>query len=72
VLGREGKGKAPNRLGGEPSRRLTRDMSGMIVEYDLDCGVGRIGDIEQLEELDELPAAVAIFDEGVDYLNPTY
>jgi hypothetical protein len=26
VLGREGKGKAPNRLGGEPSRRLTRDM----------------------------------------------
>jgi len=28
---------------------------------------GRISGIEKLEELDELSAAVAVFDEGVDF-----
>jgi hypothetical protein len=37
----------------------------MIVEDQLDSGAGRIGLIEQLEELDELPAAVAVSDQGM-------
>ena len=43
-----------------------RDVRGMIVEDQLDRGVGRIGRIEQLEELDELAAAMAIPDQGVN------
>jgi hypothetical protein len=38
----------------------------MIVENQLDPGVGRIGGIEQLEEFDEFPAAVAVSDQGMD------
>src|ERR1700736_754342 len=38
----------------------------MIVENQLDRGAGRIGSIKKLEEFDELPAAVAISDEGMD------
>ena len=38
----------------------------MIVENQLDRGAGRIGGIEKLEELDELSAAVAVSDEGMD------
>lgn len=38
----------------------------MIVEDQLDGGVGRIGGIDQLEEFDELAAAVAVLDERVD------
>src|SRR5215471_2368174 len=33
----------------QPARGLARDMGGMVVENDLDRGVGRIGGIEQLE-----------------------
>ena len=36
----------------------------MVVENDLDRGVGRIGGIEQLEKFNEF-AAVAFLDEGV-------
>jgi len=39
----------------------------MIVEDQLDRGAGRIGGIEKLEEFDELAAAMAIFDERVDF-----
>src|SRR5438309_2981265 len=38
----------------------------MIVEDQLDRGAGRISGIEKLEELDELSAAVAVSNEGVD------
>jgi hypothetical protein len=39
----------------------------MIIKDHLDRGVGRIGGIEKLKELDELAAAMAIFDQGVDF-----
>src|SRR4029450_3889108 len=55
----------PN-LGAEPSSRFSRDVRGMIVEDQLDRGAGRIGGIEKLEEFDELSAAVAVSDEGMD------
>ena len=38
----------------------------MIVEDQLDRGDGRVGGIEELEEFDELAAAVALLDERVD------
>src|SRR5258708_40356450 len=66
VLGREGELEAARNLGGEPSSRFSRDVRGMIVEDQLDRGAGRIGGIEKLEEFDELSAAVAISDEGMD------
>ena len=38
----------------------------------MDRRVGRVGGIEEFEELDELPAAVAILDQGVNrYLRPS-
>src|SRR5437773_4692379 len=66
VLGREGKPETAVRLCGEPSLRLLGDMSGMIVEDQLDRGVGRIGGVEQFEEFDELTAAMAILDQGMN------
>ena len=38
----------------------------MVVEDDLDRGVGGVGGVEELEELDEFAAAVAFLDQGVD------
>jgi hypothetical protein len=38
----------------------------MIIEDQLDRSAGWISGIEKLEELDELSAAVAVLDEGVD------
>ena len=38
----------------------------MIVEDQLDRGVGRIGRVEKLEEFDEFAAAMAIPDQGMD------
>ena len=38
----------------------------MIVEDQIDRGVGRIGRDEQIEEFDECAAAVAILDQRVD------
>ena len=38
----------------------------MIVEDQPDRGVGRIGGVEQLEEFDELAAAVAVLDQGMN------
>ena len=66
VLGREGELEAAGRSRGEPSSGFSGDVCGMIVEDQLDRGAGRIGGIEKLEEFDELAAAVAISDQGVD------
>ena len=55
---REGEGKAPRGMRHQPSRRLARDVRRMVVEDDLDRGVGRMGGVEELEELDEFPAAM--------------
>ena len=55
----EREGKAPNGLAGEPVCGLARDMGGMVVENDLDGGVGGISGVEELEKLDEFTAAVA-------------
>jgi hypothetical protein len=38
-------------------------MGGMVVEKHLDCGVGGV---EELEELDEFTTAVAFLDQGMD------
>src|SRR5438046_8183638 len=66
VLGRERKLEAPGSSCVEPGSGFSRDVRGMIVEDQLDRGAGRIGGIEQLEEFDELAAAVAVPDERVD------
>src|SRR6185295_269790 len=66
VLGREGELEAAGRSTGNPSCCLPRDVCGMIVEDQLDRGAGRISDVEKLEEFDELPAAMAVPDQGVD------
>src|SRR5215204_2064112 len=63
---REGELEAALGLAGEPRLRLLGDVSGMIIEGQLDRGVSRISGIKKLEELDELSAAVAISDEGMD------
>src|SRR5438132_14043634 len=62
----EREGKAPDRLRGEPGRGLARDMGGMVIENDLDRGVGGVGTVEELEKLDEFAAAVALLDQGMD------
>jgi hypothetical protein len=38
----------------------------MIVEDQLDCGMGRIGGVDKLEEFDEFAAAVAVLDQSVN------
>jgi hypothetical protein len=66
MLGREGELEAAVRLGREPGPGLFRDVSRMIVEDQVNRRVGGIGRIKELEEFDELPAAMAVFDQGVD------
>ena len=66
VLGREGEFELTGRRLGEPSLGLLGDLRRMIVEDQLDRCVGRIRGIEELEELNEFAAAVAVLDEGVD------
>lgn len=39
----DGQGEAANRLIDEPGCGITRDMGGVIVEDDLDCGVAFLG-----------------------------
>src|SRR5215472_2263493 len=63
---REGEGKAARRLRREPSRGLARDMRRMVVEDDLDCRIGRIRGVQELEKLDEFATAMAVFDQRVD------
>ena len=54
------------RSSGEPSSGFSRDVCGMIVENQLDGGADRIGGIKKLEEFDELAAAVAVSNQGMD------
>src|SRR5437762_11593410 len=63
---REREGKAANGLRREPARGLARDMGGMVVENDLDCGFGGVGGVEEVEKLDEFATAVAFLDQGMD------
>src|SRR6202158_3890177 len=66
VLGREGEREAARRLSGEPGLGFSGDMRRMVVQDQLDRRSGRISGIEKLEEFDELAAAVALLDQGVD------
>src|SRR6201988_560575 len=66
MLGRERKFEAACGSCIEPGSGFSRDVCGMIVEDQLDRRAGRIGGIEKLGEFDELAAAVAVSDEGVD------
>jgi len=65
VLWREHELEAAGALLGEPVARLLGDMRRMIVEDQLDRGLRRIGAIQQLEELDELAAAMSVLDQGM-------
>ena len=67
VFGREGEFEAADRSFGKPSLGLLGDVGGMIVEDQLDRCMGRIGGIEKFKEFDELAAAMAILDQGVDF-----
>ena len=66
MLGREGKLEASRRSSVEPGCCFSRYVRGMIIEDQLDRGAGRISGVETLEEFDELPAAVAVFDERMN------
>ncbi len=66
MLWSEGEFEAAGGLICEPSLGLLGDMCGVIIENQLDRRVGRIGGVENLEELDEFAAAVAVLDEGVN------
>src|SRR5579864_2981070 len=58
--------EAPGGLSGEPSSGFLGDMRRMVVEDQMDRGLGRIGAVDELEEFDEFPATVAILDQSVD------
>ena len=72
---REGELEAAGRSSGAPASGLLRYMSGMIVENQLNRGAGRIGSIKEPEEFDELAAAVAVSDQGMnlpgEQINPS-
>jgi hypothetical protein len=53
--------------GGVSHAFVSRDVRGVIVENQLDRRVGRTVGIEQFEEYDELAAAVAVPDQGMDF-----
>src|SRR5215470_7664774 len=63
---REGEFEAAGRASGEPASGLLRDMSGVIVENQLDRCASGIGGVKELEEFNELAAAVAVPDQGVN------
>ena len=66
VFGCEGELEAAHRFGGEPSLGFSGDMRRMVVQDQLDRGSGRVSGIEELEEFDELAAAVTLLDQSVD------
>src|SRR6266852_2655710 len=66
VFGREGEREAARRLSSEPGLGFSGDMRRVVVQDHLDRRSGRVSGIEKLEEFDELAAAVAVFDQGVD------
>ena len=65
MLWREHKAEAALALSGEPFLGFLRHMRRMIVQDDLDRGIGGVGRIEPLEKADELARAVAVFDAGM-------
>ena len=62
----EHEGEATRWLRRDPGLGLLGDMGGMIVENQLDGGVGRICGVKPLEEANELARAMAILDAGMD------
>src|SRR5450755_3194072 len=66
VFGGEGEREAARRLSSEPGLGFSGDMRRVVVQDHLDRRAGRVSGIEKLEEFDELAAAVAVFDQGVD------
>lgn len=66
MLGREGELEAAGRSSGEPGFGFSGDVRRMIVKDQPDRGASRVGGIEQLEEFDELSAAVTVFDQGMN------
>ena len=62
----EGEFEAAGGLIGEPGSGLLGDVGRMIVEDQLNRRMGRIGGIDKLKELNELAAAMAILDQGVN------
>src|ERR1700682_3610697 len=66
VFGCEGELEAAHRFSGEPSLGFSGDMRRMVVQDQLDRCSGRVSGIEELEEFDELAAAVTLLDQGVD------
>jgi hypothetical protein len=66
ALGRENEREAARRLSGEPSSGFFGDMRRVVVQDQPDRRAGRVSGIEKLEEFDELAAAMAVFDQGVD------
>ena len=66
VRGREGEFEAAGGLLCKPGLGLLGDVCRMIVEDQLDRGMARIGGIDKLKEFDELAAAMAVPDQGVN------
>ena len=66
MRGSEGELEAARGLVGEPGFGLLGDMSRMIIQDEVDRRVGGIAFVEKFEKLDELPTAVALFDQGVN------
>ena len=62
----EGEFEAPGGLPGKPGSGLLGDVGRMIVEDQFNRRMGRISGIEKLQEFDELAAAMAIPDQGVN------
>src|SRR5205814_35518 len=57
------KREAAVRLSGQPRLGLPRDVRRVIVQNNFDRSCGRVGSVEDFEELDELATAVAVLDE---------
>ena len=66
VRGREGEFEAAGGLLCKPGLGLLGEVCRMIVEDQLDRGMARIGSIDKLQEFDELAAAMAVPDQGVN------
>ena len=64
--GREGEGEAMRGLERDKGSGLLGEVRRMIVEDQLDRGVGRIGGIDKLEEFDEFATAMAVPDQSVN------
>ena len=66
MFGREGEREAARRLSSGPGLGFSGDMRRVVVQDQLDRRAGWVSGIEKLEEFDELAAAVAVFDQGVN------